>query len=125
MILLDLSYTDPKILSKIDEIKDIYICFNCRIKITEQSFLINMAGNRPFHTFTNPAGFSYNLLTFKFCESYRETTSPENRDTWFAGYDWIIINCAQCNNLLGWKYVKNNNNSDFFFGLIREQIVLI
>lgn len=124
MILLDLSQTDPGILLKSDEEKEFYLCANCYTKLTRQDDIISIPADKSFHTFTNPGGFTYNIITFSQCEAYREISLPVLHDTWFPGYSWIVINCASCNNLLGWKYIQEGANPACFFGLIREQIVL-
>jgi len=123
MILLDISHTDPQFHINIDEDeKRNFICINCKTKITQLNYLITLFENKSNHTFTNRFGFSFNILTFNYCESYIEITAPELIDTWFPGYGWSIINCSKCNSLLGWKY---KNDFNIFFGLIRDQIVLI
>jgi len=125
MILLDLSQTDPRTLPGINIDDHFYVCRQCRVKLTEQDYLFCVAGNRSFHTFKNPAGFEYNILTFTYCASYREISLPMEQDTWFPGYYWIVINCQECNTLLGWKYMAVKDESSIFFGLIREQILLV
>ena len=124
MLLLDLNQTDPRSILDTEEKIRGYLCINCFQKLTHPDFLARIVDDKSHHTFSNPGGFVYNLLTFSFCEGYREVSLPELRDTWFPGYSWVVINCSQCGNLLGWKFIQPGAAPPEFFGLIREQIIL-
>lgn len=44
--------------------------------------------------------------------------------SWFPGYTWRYVHCAQCNNHLGWKYYSSKPNvvPKTFIGLSGKSI---
>jgi len=124
MILLDLSLTDPKIIEELSKGKEAFLCYLCKVKITEKKYIISVSGGTPYHTFTNPYGFSYNVMTVSFCEMIRESTGPVLEHTWFPGYTWSILSCASCSEHLGWRFASPDRQPASFYGLIRDKLIL-
>jgi hypothetical protein len=60
--------------------------------------------------YVNPHGVLHQTLTV------RRLVSPlpdvgfygrwESRDSWFPGYQWLIMSCGTCRNHLGWKFAR-------------------
>ncbi len=67
------------------------------------------------HYFTNPHGTGYRIGCFAHAVGLAALGPETDENTWFAGYRWRIMLCAQCNTLLGWRF---RSPSDTFFGLI-------
>jgi len=67
------------------------------------------------HTFRNPAGYSFHVITFSEAQGCRRTGVPTTRDSWFPGYAWSIVLCSECEKHLGWHFQKSH---DSFHGLI-------
>ena len=124
MVLLDLSLTDPKIIAELSEGEEAFLCYVCKSKITEKKFLINVSEGTPFHTFSNPYGFSFRVMTVSYAEMVKITSEPELENTWFPGYSWAIIQCQGCMEHLGWKYTSSDKEPANFYGFIRDKLVL-
>jgi len=124
LVLLDLSLTDPKVIEELSEGEEAFLCYLCKVKITEKRYIISVSGGTPYHTMTNPFGFSYNVMTVSFCEMVREATEPVIEHTWFPGYAWSILCCANCSEHLGWRYTSAKQQPSSFYGLIRDKLIL-
>jgi cereblon len=124
MVLLDLSLTDPKILEKTTEGEEAFLCFLCKTKITEKKFLISISDGTPFHSFTNPYGIAFNVMTVSYCEMVVEASERVLEHTWFPGYDWSILICANCREHLGWKYHSSDQQPSNFYALIRGKLIM-
>jgi hypothetical protein len=44
--------------------------------------------------------------------------APSDEATWFAGYAWTCVACANCGEHLGWVYERAGAGAARFFGLI-------
>jgi cereblon len=123
-VLLDLSLTDPKIIEEITEGEEAFLCYLCKTKITEKKYIIKVSGNTPYHSFINPYGFSYNVITVSYCEMVREDSVPVSEHTWFPGYAWRILSCAHCSEHLGWRFISVKEKiPTSFYGLIRDKLI--
>lgn len=124
-VLLDLSLTDPKAIEYITEEDEAFLCFLCKVKITEKKYLVSISGDTPYHTLTNPYGFSYNIMTVSYCEMVRESSGPVTEHSWFKGYAWSILTCAGCSEHLGWRFTSvKDSQPGSFYGLIRDKLIL-
>ena len=124
-VLLDLSLTDPKVIEDVTEGDEAFLCYLCKAKITEKKYIISISGNTPYHSFTNPYGFSFNVITVSYCEMIIEGSSPVSEHTWFPGYCWTVLSCAGCSEHLGWRFISVKNKiPGSFYGLIRDKLIL-
>ncbi|MBN1411438.1 MAG: hypothetical protein JW969_11390 [Spirochaetales bacterium] len=123
MVLLDLSLTDPKIITDADENDGKVVCVRCKTSISDKKYMITVTGDSPFHTFTNPHGFSFNIITFGYCENVMEVSEPVGEYSWFPGYLWSILACRECHEHLGWRFSGDVGEVNQFFGLIREKLI--
>jgi hypothetical protein len=96
-----------------------FCCGRCLHPITDRAASLEMAGGH-LHVFTNPGGFTYELALYAYadCIAYGEMTTEY---TWFSGYAWQLALCANCQEHLGWRYLKAGSAS--FYGLIRDRLV--
>ncbi len=122
MVLLNLSLTDPKIIEKIDESDPSILCSVCRTKISERKFLVPIKDGTPYHTFTNPHGFSFNILTVMYAEMVEIVSEEYSEFSWFPGYSWAIIACSACKEHLGWIFRSPDREPGTFYGLIRDKL---
>ena len=124
-VLLDLSLTDPKTIEEITEGDEAFLCFLCKVKITEKKYIVTVSGGTPYHTFTNPYGFFYNVMTVSYCEMVRESSDPVLEHSWFPGYAWSILTCIGCSEHLGWRFTSaGKNQPSSFYCLIRDKLIL-
>jgi hypothetical protein len=95
------------------------LCSNCGNIITRPEHIVAVNGHCQ-HTFTNPAGFVYDIVCFSSasgCIAHGDFTLEH---TWFQGFSWCYTLCANCLVHLGWFYQNAEEN---FFGLILDRIV--
>lgn len=94
-------------------------CKQCQNRITHPSHAIEMQGTH-HHVFTNPEGVIFEIGLYDQAECL--AISPAVLEhTWFAGYAWQIMVCAECTLHLGWSYSKHD--SPAFYGLILDRII--
>ena len=104
-------------------------CGICLRLISEVQNLAIINGITPFHTFTNPNGQTFNLMTLNFCHGLVNATPPMSEHSWFKGYDWIIELCGTCHEHLGWKFQLNllpslsPESPSTFWGMIKDRLI--
>ena len=72
-------------------------------------------GTEGEHTFRNPAGYSFHLITFEQAEGCETFGTAVSEASWFQGYAWRLALCVKCEVHLGWRF---ENSDSSFFGLI-------
>lgn len=78
--------------------------------------------------FTNPDGFSFELICSRKASCVVHG-KPVQKASWFPGYTWQPISCAQCGAHIGWKFTVNpdlgldGQQSSKFYGLIETRVV--
>lgn len=91
----------------------VIICKSCGHMITSESAKI-MVNNSHVHTFMNPSGIVYTFGCFQDAPGIIAAGIATSEYTWFPGYSWQILICANCREHLGWMF----RNGDTFFALI-------
>ncbi|MBN1699230.1 MAG: hypothetical protein JW881_17045 [Spirochaetales bacterium] len=124
MVLLDLHLTDPELHQNTIDGDEAFLCLMCKTKITEKKYLITAGGGTPFLAFTNPYGIAFNVMTVSYCEMVMEASERISEHTWFPGYAWTILVCAECREHLGWAYHSSDRNPSHFYALIRDKLIL-
>ncbi|MGK0442380.1 MAG: hypothetical protein ACJA0N_002190 [Pseudohongiellaceae bacterium] len=99
-------------------------CRSCHSPITSKKEQATIAHN-DHHCFTNPAGATYHLRCFSNAHGCNITGPPTEEYSWFAGYQWQLAMCTECNEHLGWyyQYTRSSLNQRFFFGLIAGRLM--
>jgi hypothetical protein len=93
------------------------LCGACGGPVAEEAARIEVGGAHS-HRFTNPAGFTYDVVCLRQTSCYLQGT-PTVEFTWFAGYAWSFALCGSCHTHLGWFY----EGPAKFFGLIADRLV--
>jgi len=96
-------------------------CAACRAWVTREAWRIAIADSHA-HTFTNPAGFTFDIGCFTEAPGARGAGPATDEFTWFAGYRWRIAVCAGCGAHLGWVFAGAGEPSAFH-GLILDRLV--
>jgi hypothetical protein len=94
------------------------VCRNCGNTITTPERMISV-NEQHIHTFTNPAGITYDIGCFSSASGCIVYGQPTLEHTWFEGFSWSLSLCSHCLVHLGWYYQSENEN---FFGLIMDQL---
>jgi len=96
-------------------------CAMCQHHITHAGERIEMHGAHN-HRCTNPQGILFNIGCYHEVPGCSPIGASTLEYTWFPGYAWRIVLCANCRAHLGWCFQSEN---DFFHGLIMERITSI
>ena len=108
---------------KVDRARQQYLCALCKTYLTQTQFLCVVQSNTPYHTFTNPNGILFDILTVSFCQRIFSNSVPTLEHTWFSGYAWSVLCCQICQQHLGWQYDATIQASlNLFYGLILDRI---
>ncbi|KAL4218068.1 hypothetical protein ACF0H5_022806 [Mactra antiquata] len=75
--------------------------------------------------FKNPHGHKYEVITSSKASVFRASTETSS-DTWWPGYNWIILGCPQCKQHIGWEYIprdKKDPEKRSFYGLVFNNLL--
>ena len=96
----------------------ILLCKSCKHPVTSESNRI-VINQSHVHTCKNPAGLVFTFGCFSEAPGCIASGSTSFEFTWFTGYSWQIVICANCGIHLGWSF----RNEDLFFALITERLI--
>lgn len=96
-----------------------YLCKFCKTHITSSNHRIIVKG-KSVHVCANPHGIIFEVACFSYAKNYIPIDRPTLEFTWFPGYAWQIILCANCLSHLGWLYISEK---DHFLGLILTNLL--
>lgn len=99
--------------------ESLILCRNCGNTITFPEHIISVNGQHQ-HTFTNPAGITYEIGCFSSAEGCIMYGEPTAEHSWFKDFTWSFTICSNCLVHLGWFYLSG---SESFFGLIVDRLV--
>ena len=95
------------------------LCKNCLNDITTEEHGIAVNGAHE-HTCRNPRGIRFTIGCYDGVRGCFVAGVSTFEYTWFPGYSWSYVICANCQAHLGWYYRSRENG---FFGLIVDQIL--
>ncbi|XP_053382752.1 protein cereblon-like [Mercenaria mercenaria] len=114
---------------------DYFLCRKCGHEIVQVSEMVNIPSKlamrqrndtfRPkrgvlIQLFKNPHGVLYEVVTSKTASVLR-ASKETGGDTWWPGFNWIILGCPQCRQHIGWEYIpqdKTDKEQTSFYGLV-------
>ena len=102
------------------------MCIGCAAELCRFEDSVSMSLDGPVATYTNPAGYIYNTMTFSRlkadCVEISRTSSAYF--SWFPGYAASSISCKQCNHFLGWFFARTERATypACFYGLSQRNI---
>lgn len=92
-------------------------CSFCKNHITNIDEAISINGAQ-WHTFKNPAGFTYSVSCYRSAPGCSVTGVSTNEYSWFSGYEWQVAICNSCKEQLGWLFT----NDQRFYALITDRL---
>ncbi|WP_455210418.1 cereblon family protein [Kaarinaea lacus] len=96
-----------------------WCCAVCGTYITDDGLRVHINGAHE-HFKINPQGQAFQFRSFSFAEGCSRTGPLIAEHTWYAGYLWQFVHCANCKIQLGWYFA----GPEPFYGLIKQQILL-
>ncbi len=106
-----------------DKNRSTYNCVRCGAPIADSGALIRIDGAVE-HSFVNPIGVVCNFRTFGRCTNVMAYQDLYLEHSWFSGYGWRYLLCAECSHHLGWRYdaVAKNRKPRTFFGVLIDSV---
>jgi hypothetical protein len=95
-----------------------WLCVFCHKPIASEKDRFPYNGKDEF-TFVNPAGITFEIITFSEARGCHESGKPTLAATWFPGYGWSFCHCDGCGQQLGWYYTGPLR----FVGLDKARII--
>lgn len=93
-------------------------CSACGHEVAHPGDAIRVEGAHE-HRFRNPAGWSFQVVCFKFAPGCAARGAPVDEHSWFAGHTWRLALCSACGQHLGWWFEGRSS----FAGLIRTRLL--
>jgi len=111
------------LLKQFSEIK----CANCRSTLSSAEHMLNMSTEGNLGAYANVHGYIHETLTVKrmgWASVVMDNAPPSTEQSWFPGYAWTIMYCAECFAHIGWKYtaVSSTSHPQVFWGLRRAAL---
>ena len=101
-----------------EETEKYFICAFCAHIITSPDDAIAVDGSVA-HTFTNPAGVTFDIGCFREAPGCSTVGEPTGEFTWFPGFMWSYAVCSRCRAHMGWFY---RSGASSFYGLILDNL---
>ena len=80
------------------------------------------------HYLKNPHGREFEVITVSNLTNWVTAGEKVAEHSWFPGYSWQILLCAQCKQHIGWRFEKlksgDNSKIDFFFGILAKEALI-
>ena len=98
-------------------------CAHCQNPVAFEVDVIQI-GDIPSDTAqVNPHGFIHEVITVQSVQNTLVEGPPVPADSWFPGFCWRYLICAQCMEFLGWSYHRPNEFSMSFAGFSKQNII--
>lgn len=94
------------------------LCGHCERVVASGADRIEVDGAHA-HRFTNPAGFTYDIVCLRAAPGCSVEGAATLEATWFPGFAWSFAHCRACALHLGWHYQGVTS----FFGLIADRLL--
>ncbi|XP_022732300.1 uncharacterized protein LOC111286548 isoform X2 [Durio zibethinus] len=94
-----------ELLERLDRIQ----CRICQTVIARRSDMLVMSSDGPLGAYVNAYGTVHEVMTFCKANGLALIGLPDKEYSWFPGYAWTIINCASCENHMGWLFTATND----------------
>lgn len=118
----DRQVLDPKLRDLLDDAQEdpgkLIVCNICSHVVTQETQAIEVQGAHQ-HRCTNPHGIEFLVDCYGQALGCDISGERHHADSWFAGYQWRIATCAECQQHLGWYFDRAD---DFFYGLITDRV---
>ena len=98
--------------------RNVLRCRACDAEIADEDDRIEMSGAHA-HTFVNPHGHVFEVGCFARAPGCAPLGPASAFFSWFPGYAWRVVVCAQCRTHLGWSF----GEAPDFFGLVLPRLV--
>ena len=96
------------------------LCRQCGQPVTRPDDRISVQGAH-IHTFANPHGLVFEIACFRSVIGCGTVGPATDEFSWFSGYRWQIVICADCLTHLGWLFTSAGRDS--FAGLILDRLI--
>lgn len=100
-----------------------YYCIKCGSWLSTSKDELPRKG-KVRHSYINPAGIRCDFITFSRCDNVIADNQRYEEHSWFEGYSWRFLLCANCFCHLGWQYdaLDDSQQDAIFFGLLLNAV---
>ncbi|XP_024384992.1 uncharacterized protein [Physcomitrium patens] len=109
-----------ELLESMDQLR----CKCCMALITRRSDMLVMSADGPISAYVNAHGYVHETLTLARARGLVLNGQPNTANSWFPGYAWVLAECAECTEHMGWRFTAVNKESrpKAFWGIRRSQL---
>jgi hypothetical protein len=102
--------------------RGLIICRVCGAAVSDSDSVFAKSGESSRVVFANPAGRVFEVLTVRRA-SGRISGEPTREHSWFPGFFWCYLSCAECGRHLGWSFGGPDWSAPAaFYALITSEI---
>nr|XP_024396736.1 protein cereblon-like isoform X4 [Physcomitrium patens] len=109
-----------ELLESMDQLR----CKCCMAPIARRSDMLVMSADGPISAYVNAHGFVHETLTLARARGLMLNGQPNTANSWFPGYAWVLAECAECTEHMGWRFtaVDKESRPKAFWGIRRSQL---
>uniref|UniRef100_A0A1I8GM55 Protein cereblon n=1 Tax=Macrostomum lignano TaxID=282301 RepID=A0A1I8GM55_9PLAT len=99
-------------------------CVRCLNRVADKSAIFCLAAGGSTGAYVNPGGHVHEMMTVAAATGVRPVGRPCTEHSWFPGYAWQILECAQCSRHMGWRFSAQSSDTRpaAFYGLCRSSV---
>ncbi|XP_013197741.2 protein cereblon [Amyelois transitella] len=104
--------------------KSLLCCSSCVGEIAHREHMFAMSSDGVHSNYTNLGGYMHDIVTVSQAHNTELSGAPSAEYSWFPGYTWTILLCANCMAHVGWRFdaMKRNLRPQQFYGLCRNYV---
>ncbi|KAJ8729087.1 hypothetical protein PYW07_006783 [Mythimna separata] len=104
--------------------KSVLSCSSCRTQIARREDIFAMSSEGVHSNYTNLGGYMHDILTVSRATGVQTSGARSAEYSWFPGYTWVVLLCANCMSHVGWRFEaeKRNLRPLEFYGLCRNYV---
>ena len=82
----------------------VWSCSGCGAQIVTEFDLSEIMGRSVTSTYVNPFGLEFQVMTALRARNTVAVGEVTEAHSWFPGYGWAMLHCADCSAHVGWSY---------------------
>ncbi|KAG0611107.1 hypothetical protein M758_7G116100 [Ceratodon purpureus] len=109
-----------ELLESMDQLR----CKCCMAAIARRSDMLVMSADGPISAYVNAHGYVHETLTLARARGLHLDGQPQTANSWFPGYAWVLAECSECQEHMGWRFtaVDKESRPKAFWGIRRSQL---
>ena len=102
----------------------VFCCAGCGTDLATEFELAGIQGRPVEDTYVNPFGLAFRVMTALRSRNTVTVGEATEEHSWFPGYEWVMLLCADCAAHVGWSYhaVVPDAEPAHFVGLLADNL---